>query len=121
MEVSSETGKDFTRFKYPLVVKLDLDTTHGNSAKLCLKIKSVSDAKKEDMKEAIDQSGHLDMTALPSMVADIAEGVRTVDTFVPDVTSFAETWGPILKQLEAFQSIGNYLSEVSPLRLVYTG
>ena len=38
--------------------------------------------------------------------------VQTTGAFLKSAISFAETLDPILKKLEAFQSIGNYLSEV---------
>jgi hypothetical protein len=85
---------------------LDLDTPyHASAAKLFLKIKSVSDGNKEDMKEAADQAGLRGITALPSMIDDGAY-------IVQGAISFSETWGPILRTLEAFQSVGNRLSEV---------
>ena len=87
---------------------------YAKSAKLCLKIKAVSDAVKADLNEAIAQAGHQDITGLPSIATEAAEAVQTTDAFVQGAISFAETWDPILKKLEAFQSIGNYLSEVSP-------
>ena len=77
-------------------------------------MKAVSDGRKADLNEAIAQAGQQDITALPSIVTDAAEAVQTTDTFVQGAISFAETWDPILKKLEAFQSIGNYLNEVSP-------
>ena len=41
--------------------------------------------------------------------------MQTADPFVQDAISFSKTWDPILKKLEAFQSVGSYLSKVSLL------
>ena len=97
-----------------VVIHLDLHiSNYAKAAKLCLKIKAVSDGVKADLNEAIAQAAHQDIKALPSVVTDAAVAVQTTDAFVQGAISFAETWDPILKKLEAFQSIGNYLSEVS--------
>jgi hypothetical protein len=99
-----------------LVVKLDLDTpNHASAAKLFLKIKSISEGNKEDLKEAVDQAGLRGITSLPSMIDDATDIIQTTDAFVQGAVSFGETWGPILKKLEAFQVVGDYLSEVSSL------
>ena len=102
--------------KYPLVVKLDLDTlNHANATKLFLKIKAVSDGNKEDMNEAVTQVDRSKgITGLPSMVADVTGVVQATDSFVQGAVSFTETWSPILDKLEALQRIGDCLSEVSP-------
>ena len=96
-------------------MKLDLDTAnHASAAKLSLKIKPVSDGKKEDMREAVTQVGRQDIAGLPSMVADVTGVVQAADSFVQGAVSFTETWSPILDKLEALQRIGDCLSEVSP-------
>ena len=88
-----------------LVVKLELDTAnHASAAKLVLKIRSVSDGNKEDLKEAVN-----------SAIGGGVDAVQTPDAFVQGVVSFSETWDPILEKLKALQSIGNYLSEVISL------
>ena len=94
---------------------LDLDTAnHASAAKLFLKIKPVSDGKKEDMKEAVTQVGRQGIASLPSMVADVTGVVQATDSFVQGAVSFTETWSPILDRLEALQRIGDCLGEVSP-------
>ena len=82
-------------------------------------MKAVSDGSKADLNEAIAQAGQQDITALPSIGTDAAEAVLTTVAFVQGAITFAETWDPILKKLEAFQSIGNYLSEVSPFLALF--
>jgi hypothetical protein len=101
---------------------LDLDTAnHAIAAKLCLKIKSVSDGNKEDMKEAVDQVEVQGIKALPgpSAIGVAADAVQTAGTLVQGAISFTETWGPILEKLKAFQVIGNYLSEVNALPVFF--
>src|SRR5271155_6047012 len=101
---------------HPILVVINLDLhipNYAKAAKLCLKIKAVSDGVKADLNEAIAQAAQQDIKALPSLVTDAAVAVQTTDAFVQGTISFAETWDPILKKLEALQSIGNYLSEVS--------
>ena len=99
----------------PLVVKLDLVTPNqANAAKLFFTIKAVSDGNREDMKEAVAQAGLQGSAALPSMVDNAADAVETANPFVQGAISFTDTWGPVLKKLEAFQSIGTHLSEVTP-------
>jgi len=98
-----------------LVVKLDLVTpNHANAAKLFFTIKAVSDGNREDMKEAVAQAGLQGIATLPPMVNNAADAVETANPFVQSAISFTDTWGPVLKKLEAFQSIGTYLSEVTP-------
>ena len=101
---------------------MDLDAAnHAVGAKLCLKIKSVSDGNKEDMKEAVDQVGVQGIKALPgpAAIGVAAEAVQTTGLLVQGAISFAETWSPILEKLEAFQVIGNYLSEVNALPVFF--
>jgi hypothetical protein len=99
----------------PLVVKLDLVyPNYANAAKLFFTIKAVSDGNREDMKEAVAQACQQGIAALPSMVDNAADAVETANPFVQSAISFADTWGPVLKKLEALQSIGTHLSEVTP-------
>ena len=72
------------------------------------------DGNREDMKEAVAQAGLQRLAALPSKVDNAADAVETAIPFVQGAISFTDTWGPVLKKLEAFQSIGTYLSEVTP-------
>ena len=87
------------------------------AAKLCLKIKSVLDGNKEDIKEAVNQVGVQGIKALPgpSAIGVTAEAIQTTGSLMQGAISFTKTWGLILKKLEAFQVIGNYLSEVHAL------
>jgi hypothetical protein len=48
------------------------------------------------------------------MVNNAADAVETANPFVQGAISFTDTWGPVLKKLEAFQSIGTHLSEIHP-------
>lgn len=75
----------------------------------------MSDGKKEDLKEAVNQAGLRGIMALPSMIDGAVDAVQTTDTFMQGAVSFSETWDPILETLKALQSIGNYLSEVISL------
>ena len=93
------------RLKNFLVVKLEL---HASAAELILKIRSVSDGNKEDLKEAVNQAGFRGMMVISSVIGG-------ADAFVQGALSFSETWDPILEKLKALQSIGNNLSEVISL------
>ena len=67
------------------------------------------------MKEAVDQVELQGIKVLPGPSAiGVAAG-----PLVQGVISFTETWGPILEKLEAFQVIGNYLSEVNALPVFF--
>ena len=77
---------------HSIVVVINLDIhipDYAKAAKLCLKIKVVSDGLKADLKEAIAQAGHQDITGLPSIATDAAEAVQTTDAFVQGAISFA--------------------------------
>src|SRR5271155_5935482 len=101
-------------FSILVVINLDLHIpNYARTAKLCLKMKAVSDGVKADLNEAIAQAARQDIKPLPSLVTDAAVALQTTDAFVQGAISFAETWDPILKKLKALQIIGNYLSEVS--------
>ena len=113
-QVNSNESKAISYFV--LVVKLELDTAnHASAAKLVLKIRSVSDGNKEDLKEAVNQAGLPAIMALPSIIGGAVDAVQTADTFVQGAVSFSQTWGPILEKLKALQSVGNYISEVISL------
>ena len=73
------------------------------------------------MKEAVDQVEVQDIKALPglSAIGVAAEAIQTTGPLVQGAISFTETWGPILEKLEAFQVIGNYLSEVNALPVFF--
>ena len=117
-QVNSELYRN--RLKCFLVVKLELDTAnHTSAAKLLLKIRSVSDGNKEDLKEAVNQAGLRGIMALPSVIGGAVDAVQTADPFVQGAISFSETWAPILEKLKALQSVGNYLSEVTSLPAFY--
>src|SRR5271155_699611 len=97
-----------------VVINLDLHIpNYAKAAKLCLKIKAISDGVKADLNEAIAQAAQQDIKALPSLVTDAAVAVQTTDAFVQGAISFAETWDPILKKLEALQSICKALETIS--------
>jgi len=97
------------------VVKLELDTAnHASAAKLVVKIRSVSDGNKEDLKEAVNQAGLRGIMAVPSVIGGAVDAVQTADAFVPGAVSFSETWDPILEKLKALQTIGDHLSEIHP-------
>jgi hypothetical protein len=120
MEVSRSTQMKAklyrNRLKNFLVVKLELDTAnHTSAAKLVLKIRSVSDGNKEDLKEAVNQAGLRDIMALPSIIGGAVDAEQTADPFVQGAVSFSGTLGGILEKLKALQSVGNYLSEVISL------
>jgi hypothetical protein len=66
------------------------------------------------MKEAVAQARLHGIAALPSMVNNAADAVGSANPFIQGAISFTDTWGPVLKKLEAFQSIGTHLSEVTP-------
>ena len=75
----------------------------------------MSDGKKEDLKEAVNQAGLRVITALPLMISGAVDAVQTADPFVQGAVSFSQTCGLILEKLKALQSIGNNLSEVISL------
>jgi hypothetical protein len=104
-----------------VVINLDLPIRNdGKAPKLCLKIEAVSDGSKADLNEAITQARRKDIKALPSISANAAQAIESADAFVQRIIPFAETWEPILQRLQAFQDIGNYVSEVNPFSASFT-
>ena len=73
------------------------------------------------MKEVIDQVGVQGIKVLPghAAISVAAEAVQTTGLLMQSAISFTETWSPILEKLEAFQVIGNYLSEVNALPVFF--
>ena len=85
---------------------MELDTAnHASDAKLVLKIRSVSNGNKEDLKEAVNQAGLRGIMTLPSTIGGAVDTVQTADPFVQAAVSFSATWDPILEKLKALQSI----------------
>src|SRR5271155_3633975 len=63
-----------------VVINFDLHIlNYASTAKLCLKMKAVSDGVKADLNEAITQAARQDIKALPSSVTDTAVAVQTTE------------------------------------------
>ena len=124
MEVSNTGWFNATYVKivsFRVVINLDLPIRNdGKAPKLCLKIEAVSDGSKADLNEAITQARHKDIKADPSTSANAAQAIESADAFVQRIIPFAETWEPILQRLQAFQIVGNYVSEVNPFSASFT-
>ena len=104
-----------------VVINLDLPIRNDSKApKLCLRIEAVSDGSKADSNEAITQATCKDIKADPSTSANAAQAIESANAFVQCIIPFAETWGPILQRLKAFQDIANYVSEVNLFSASFT-
>ena len=124
MEVSNTGSFNDTYVKIVsirVVINLDLPIRNdGKAPKLCVKIEAVSDGTKADLNEAITQARRKDIKGDPSTSANAAQAIESADAFVQRIIPFAETWEPILQRLQAFQIVGNYVSEVNPFSASFT-
>lgn len=96
-------------------LEVQLDITDDIGGKLCFKVQSVVDGTLADMEEAVPQAlAAIQQIHSPASIAADASGVlKTADSFIHRVSSFQETWGPILEKLSLFQNLGDSFSEVS--------
>ena len=82
---------------------------------LCFKVQSVADGILLDMEEAVPQAlAAIQQSPNPPNIATDASGVlKSAHSFIHSVSSFQDTWGPILEKLYFIQNLGDSLSEVS--------
>ena len=88
---------------------------------LCFKVQSVADGTLLDMEEAVSHAlAAIQQSQNPPSIATDASGVlNTADSFIHRVSSFQDTWGPILDKLRFIQKLGDSFSEVSKQYIRY--
>ena len=83
--------------------------------KLCFKVQFVVDGTLVDMEEAVPQAlaAIQQIHSPPGIAADASGVLKTADSLIHKVSSFQDTWGPILDKLSFFQNLGDSFSEVN--------